>query len=67
MGIPNVMFARGGIVVPVSRGGGPVGVTVATVGSVEDDPVEIEFGWVVGVVAAGVGPGGVGTGGGSGV
>lgn len=30
------MLARAGMVVPVSKGGGPVGVTEATVGSIED-------------------------------
>jgi len=35
------MLPRGGIVVPVSRGGGPVGVVEAAVGSVEDDPLVI--------------------------
>ena len=41
VGIPIVMFARAGMVVPVSKGGGPVGVTVAMVGNVEYDPVDV--------------------------
>ena len=40
VGIPDVMFAKGGIVVPVSKGGGPVRVDVVEVEVVldEDEP-----------------------------
>jgi len=46
VGIPIVILPRGGIVVPVSKGGGPVGVVEAAVGSVEDEPlVIVELDW----------------------
>ena len=72
------MFPRGGIVVPVSKGGGPVGVTEATVGSVEDDPLVVDEeleggvedgpggGGLGGTEAGGLGVGDVGGGGGGG-
>jgi len=46
VGIPIVMFASAGMVVPVSNGGGPVGVVLATVGSVDDDVVDGALEWV---------------------
>jgi hypothetical protein len=62
VGIPIVMFPRGGMPVPVSKGGGPVGVTVAAVGSVEDDllVVDDELGREEGEVEGGPGGGGGG-------
>ena len=35
MGIPRVIFANGGILVPVSNGGGPVGVAIVVLRAVE--------------------------------
>lgn len=43
MGIPRVIFANGGILVPVSNGGGPVGVAKVVLRVVEiPDRVVVE-------------------------
>jgi len=55
VGMPMVMLASRGIVVPVSNGGGPVGVVAAVVGSDDDgDVINVPFMRVVCVTAVAV-------------
>lgn len=46
VGMPIVIFASAGIVVPVSNGGGPVGVVLAVVGRVDDNVVDGALEWL---------------------